>query len=470
MTNSSPLAALPRGPRESPVLQTAWWLMRPLAFLESCRRRFGDTFTVRFVGHRTPLVIISDPVAIRALYSELENRLTPGRMVALGPLLGSRSIVLQEGTEHLQRRRLMLPPFHGQRIRAYEDLVAEIADDELDRCPMGQPFALHPHLQHATLEVILKAVFGVSDPQRSARLRRLLPRLLDATSSGVPLRRLVRRARGAGTVHALRALRDEIDRELFAEISERRSDPAISDRQDILSRLIGAQFEDGSTMDDHELRDQLMTLLIAGHDTTATTLAWTFDLLLRNRAALARLIAEVDQGDDDTYLRAVIAESLRLRPVVPFSSRRIASELRADGFVLPPGTDVYPATWLTHTRPDLYPQPFAFRPERFLEKAPTTYGWIPFGGGVHRCLGAAFAEMEMRVVLRSVLRARTLTAASAHPERPVWRGATLSPQHGTRITMSPRSGPVPARRRPPLLEHNHPAPYTTDKDGRSCRA
>jgi len=163
MTDSSRLAALPRGPRESPVLQTAWWLMRPLAFLESCRRRFGDTFTVRFVGHRTPLVIISDPVAIRALYSERGNGLTPGRAVALGPLLGSRSILLQEGTEHLQRRRLMLPPFHGQRIRAYEDLVAEIADDVLDRCLVGQPFALYFHLSNAMLEVILKAVFGVSD-------------------------------------------------------------------------------------------------------------------------------------------------------------------------------------------------------------------------------------------------------------------------------------------------------------------
>jgi len=443
--------------------------MRPLAFLESCRRRFGDTFTVRFVGHRTPLVIISDPVAIRALYSERENRLTPGRAVALGPLLGSRSILLQEGTEHLQRRRLMLPPFHGQRMRAYEDLVAEIAENEFDRWPVGRPFALHPHLQHATLEVILKAVFGVSDPQRLARLRRLLPQLLDAASSGVQLRRLMRRARDAGPVPALRAFRDEIDRELFAEIFERRRDPAVSGRQDILSRLIGARFEDGSSMDDHELRDQLMTLLIAGQDTTATALAWTFDLLLRSPAALARLIAEVDQADDD-YLRAVIAESLRLRPVVPFSSRRIASDLHADGFVLPPGTDVYPATWLTHTRRDLYPQPFAFRPERFLEKAPTTYGWIPFGGGVHRCLGAAFAEMEMRVVLRSALRTRTLTAASVHPERPIWRGATVSPQQGTRITMSPRSEPLPARRHPPLLEHNHPASDPTHEDGRSCRA
>lgn len=416
--------------------------MRPIAFLESCRRRFGDTFSVRFVGMRTPLVMVSDPVAVRALYSERENGLPPGRAFALRPLVGGRSILLQEGAEHLQRRRLMLPAFHGERIRAYEDLVAEVAEvaeRELARCPLGRPFALHPHMQRATLEVILKAVFGVSDAQRLERLRRLVPQLLDATSTGMQLRMLTRRIRDAGPVPALRALTDEIDTELFAEIAERRRDRALSDRPDVLSLLIVARFEDGSAMDDRELRDQLMTLLVAGHETTATALAWTFDLLLRNPAALTRLNAEVDQGDGDEYLRAVISESLRIRPVVPLAGRRIASELRADGFVLAPGTDVTPAIWLTHTRPDLYPEPLAFRPERFLDKPPSTYGWIPFGGGVRRCLGAAFAEMEMRVVIRWVLRTRTLKAASAAAERPTRRNVTLSPRHGTQVIISPRS-------------------------------
>jgi cytochrome P450 family 135 len=254
------------------------------------------------------------------------------------------------------------------------------------------------------------------------------------------LRMLTRRIRDAGPVPAMRALIDEIDAELFAEISERRRDPAVSERRDILSLLILARFEDGSAMDDRELRDQLMTLLVAGHETTATALAWTFDLLLRNPAALARLNAEVDEDDGDEYLRAVISESLRIRPVVPLAGRRIASELRADGFVLAPGTDVTPAIWLTHTRPDLYPEPLAFRPEHFLDKPPSTYGWIPFGGGVRRCLGAAFAEMEMRVVIRCVLRTRTLKAASADAERPTRRNVTLSPRHGTQVIISPRSG------------------------------
>jgi cytochrome P450 len=294
-------------------------------------------------------------------------------------------------------------------------------------------------MQRATLEVILKAVFGVSDADRLERLRRLVPQLLDATSGGMQLRMLARRIRDAGPVPALEALIDPIDADLFAEISERRRDPTVTERRDILSLLILARFEDGSAMDDHELRDQLMTLLVAGHETTATALAWTFDLLLRNPAALTRLNAEVDEDDGDEYLRAVISESLRIRPVVPLAGRRIAAELRADGFVLAPGTDVTPAIWLTHTRPDLYPEPFAFRPERFLDKPPSTYGWIPFGGGVRRCLGAAFAEMEMRVVIQCVLRTRTLKAASANAERPTRRNVTLSPRHGTRVVISLRS-------------------------------
>lgn len=221
--------------------------------------------------------------------------------------------------------------------------------------------------------------------------------------------------------------------------SERRADPAVQDRQDILSMLTVARFEDGSAIDDHELRDQLVTLLLAGHETTATALARTVDLLLHQPAALQRLSAEVDAGVDDTYQRAVIQESLRLRPVVPLAGRRLACELCVDGLTLPAGTDVTPAIWLTHTRPDLYPEPFAFRPERFLDRPPTTYGWIPFGGGVRRCLGAAFAELEMRVVLSTMLRRRVMHAASPHAERATERNVTLSPRHGARVRISHRA-------------------------------
>jgi len=436
----SVVSSVPPGPTESPLLQTVWWLVRPIAFLESCRRRFGDSFSVTFLGFQTPLVMVSDPDAIRALYSGREHGLPPGRTFALRPVMGPRSLLLLEGAEHLARRRVMLPPFHGERMRAYENVVGEIAEGEVDRWPPGQPFALHPRMQAVTLEVILRAVFGVTDPERRERLRLLLPQLLARTSSPSMQFRvlLARRARRPGPLAKLHDLNREIDDLLLAEIAQRRADPALADREDILSMLTLARFDDGSEMRDRELRDQLVTLLLAGHETTATALAWTVDLLLRAPAALERLSAEVDAGADDAYLRAVIQESLRLRPVVPLAGRRLASELRVDGLALPAGTDVTPAIWLTHTRPDLYPDPYAFRPERFLDRPPTTYGWIPFGGGVRRCLGAAFAELEMRVVLTTILRQRVLHAGSANAERPTRRNVTLSPRHGTRIYASPR--------------------------------
>jgi cytochrome P450 len=231
----------------------------------------------------------------------------------------------------------------------------------------------------------------------------------------------------------LRELSAEIDDLLFAEIKERRADPELEQRADILSLLALAKFEDGAGMSDRELRDQLVTLLLAGHETTATALAWTADLLTRNPHALHTLTEEVDAGGGDTYLRAVISESLRLRPVVPLAGRRLTSELQVNGGTLPAGTDVTPAIWLTHTRADLYPEPYAFRPERFLDERPTTYGWVPFGGGVRRCLGAAFAEFEMRVVLTELLRRRTLHAVSAGAERVTRRNVTFSPLHGTRV-------------------------------------
>jgi len=421
------VSPLPPGPSEPPVVQTLRWLLRPISFLESCRRRFGDSFSVSFLGFQTPMVMLSDPEAIRALYSVPGHTLPPGRTVVLQPIMGSRSLLLLEGREHLARRKLMLPPFHGARMRAYEATVREVVAREVDSWPAGEPFALHPRMQAVTLEVILRAVFGVSDPAHRARLGERLGALLAGTASaslqfGVLLSR---RFGGPDPLAKLEALRQEIDGMLGAEIAARRADPG----EDILSLLVEARFEDGDPMDDAEIRDQLMTLLLAGHETTATGLAWTFDLLLRHPHVLDRLGA----GDDDAYLRAVVAESLRLRPVVPLAGRRLSEELRVNGHVLPPGTDVTPAIWLAHTRPDRYPEPYAFRPERFLEDAPATYAWIPFGGGVRRCLGAAFAEMEMRVALGEILRRRTLRPASGSAERVARRNVTFSPRGGTMV-------------------------------------
>jgi cytochrome P450 family 135 len=433
-------STLPAGSSEPPILQTLRWLLRPISFLESSRRRFGETFSVRFLGFQTPLVMLSDAEAIRALYANPAHGLPPGRTLALLPLLGSRSLLLLEGREHLARRRLMLPPFHGARMRAYESTVREVVARDVESWPEGEPFAIHASMQRVTLEVILRAVFGVTDRERRTRLADKLDRLLAQTASvGLQFAILTSRRFGARDPLAdLRELRREIDGLLDLEIAQRRADP----REDILSMLVAARFEGGEPMQDGEIRDQLMTLLVAGHETTATGLAWTFDLLVRHPAVLERLVAEADAGEQ-AYTRAVVSESLRLRPVVPLAGRRLASPLRVDGYELPAGTDVTPAIWLAHTRADRYPEPYAFRPERFLDGAPANSAWVPFGGGVRRCIGAAFAEMEMRVALGEILRRRTLRAASGKAEHVARRNVTFSPAGGTRVIALAR-GPVAA--------------------------
>jgi cytochrome P450 len=435
------VTALPPGPAGGPALQTVRWLVRPIAFLEACRRRHGDAFSVRFLGFQTPMVMISGPEAIRALYSESGHGLPPGRTLSLRPIMGPRSVLLLEGAEHLSRRRVMLPAFHGDRMRAYEATVREAAEREIARWPTDRPFAVHPSMQAVTLEVILRAVFGVADAQRRERLREQLVDLLGSTASaGLQFSVLLSRRLGTrDPLVRLQELMAQIDEILLVEIADRRAQAeGTAARDDICSLLVAARFEDGGRMEDREIRDQLLTLLLAGHETTATALAWTLDLLTRHPDVLARLRAELDTGDE-TYLRAVIAESLRLRPVIPLAGRRLASDLRADGLVLPAGTDVTPAIWLTHTRPEAYPEPYAFRPERFLGNAPSTYAWIPFGGGVRRCLGAAFAEMEMRVVLTEILRHRAPLPAARRAERVARRNVTFSPRHGTRIVAGLRT-------------------------------
>jgi cytochrome P450 family 135 len=430
---------LPPEARGTPLGQVLRWAFRPLAFMQECRERYGDSFSVRFPGFERPMVLISDPAAIKALYTERAHGLPAGRNIVLEPVLGSRSLLLQEGAEHLARRRLMLPPFHGERMRSYEETMREVVNAEVDSWPLNREFPIHSRMQAVTLEIILRAVFGVSEGPRLERLRGMLATVLQETAS--PRSQLIglatRRFGGGGPWAKFEGQLRAADDLLYAEIAEHRERPDLEERDDILSMLMLAKFEDGEAMTDTELRDQLMTLLLAGHETTATALAWTFDLLLRHQDALSRLRDELETGEED-YLRATISESLRLRPVVPLAGRRLAKELNADGLTLPAGTDVTPAIWLTHTRADVYPEPFAFKPERFLEDNPDTYAWIPFGGGVRRCLGASFAEFEMRVVLREVLTRCDLHKASPAPEKTGRRNITLSPKNGTRVIIAAR--------------------------------
>jgi cytochrome P450 family 135 len=447
------MTSYPPGPSSNSLVQTLRWTMRPIGFMEECRRKYGDNFSLMFLNFETPMVMVSDPEVIKAIYSERANGMPPGRVVVLEPVMGSRSILLLEGRDHLMRRKLMLPSFHGERMRSYEQVMREAITTEIDSWEPGTSFPIHSRMQSVTLEVILRAVFGVEEGARAARLREQLGTVLHMTAAptlqllGFATRRFKR-----GPWASFQRQLGEVDRELLAMIAERRADPALADREDILSMLLEAKFEpeDGETapqgMSDDEVRDQLMTLLLAGHETTATALAWTFDLLLRNPAAYERLRSEIRDGGDE-YLKATISEALRLRPVVPLAGRRLAADLTVDGLDLPAGTDVSPAIWLTHTRPDLYPEPYAFRPERFLEKSPETYGWIPFGGGVRRCLGAAFAEFEMRVVLEEVLGRCEFAPVAGRPQRVGRRNITLSPKQGTPVGLLSKQ---PTSRKPAL--------------------
>jgi cytochrome P450 family 135 len=435
-TTSQPASSAVPAFRAPMPLQTYRFVTDPVGFSEAGRRRFGDTFGARII-RSGDVVFVSDPESIKRLFgADKVNTIAPGRNLVLEPLLGKRSVLLLEGKEHLQRRKLMLPQFHGERMRAYEGMIETLAEREVSRWPLGERFAIHPSMQSITLEVILSAVFGVGEERRDDLRRRLVAILADTQSPAAigitlpVLRRLPHYKR-------IRALIAETDALLAAEIRERRADPELDKREDILSMLVAARYEDGEGMDDREIRDQLMTLLMAGHETTATSLAWALELLFRSPDAMERLRDEV-RGDETEFLDAVVEESMRLRPVVPFTGRLLKQPAELGGYSLPEGRVVFANIWLAHTREATFPEPYAFRPERYLEGATETYSWIPFGGGTRRCLGAAFALFEMKVALRTILRHAVLRPASDEPEAIVRRNVTLAPKHGTPAVLTER--------------------------------
>jgi cytochrome P450 len=393
------------------------------------RRRFGDTFGARLAGGDT--VFISDPDSVKRLFS------ATGRARAPGPPFGTSSLFVQQDDVHLRSRRLMLPPFHGERLRAHEQTIEAETRKAIEDWPLNTPFALLPYTRALTLEVILRAVFGIESAERMDVLRRDMGELLAIGTSRLMMALnlpIIRRLRRAGR---LEATLERVESLIATEVAERRRDPELERREDIFSMLVAARFDDGSGMDDEELHDQLFTLLVAGHETTATSLAWTFDLLLHNTATLARVIDELESNGHE-YLDAAINESLRLRPAVPTVDRVLVEPETLGGYRLEAGTTVNVASYLLHTRPDVYPEPYAFRPERFLDGAPETFAWTPFGGGVRRCIGAAFAQLEMRVAIETILRSVELRPASPELERPVRRSLFLAPANGTRVVVDRR--------------------------------
>ena len=437
---------LPPGPRLPALVQTALWFGRPIPFMDWCRRRYGDCVTLR-LGFGPAMVMVSDPALVDGiLAAPPEVAPTGPENAILEPLLGPRSVLMLDGPEHLRQRKLLLPFFHGERMRRHEATIASITEREVDGWPVGRTFELLPRMRAITFEVILRIVFGVEDPTRLDKLGTMLSRLLAMGSSWLVLPWVQHDLGPRSPWGRFIRLKAAIDGLLVNEISARRADPSLEEREDVLSQLLQARDEEGNQLTDEELRDQLMTLLVAGHETTATSLAWCLDLLL-HRPDLVVPTSESRQLTD-----AVIRETLRLRAPFRLVSRRLVAPLQVGAYRLPAGVAVGVNTYLTHRRTEVYPDPEAFRPERFLSAQdgpppaplapppPASGGgnaWVPFGGGVRRCLGASFATFEMSVVLRAILRRVRLRPVSPRPEAISLHAVILVPKLGARVVREP---------------------------------
>ena len=440
--------APPPSPRLPTLAQTLLLFRNPVGFLETCRRRFGPVFHVRLVGFPR-YVYVADPLLAREAYAadRTVGRAGDGRRDFLAPLVGEKSLLCMEDEEWLRHRKLLGPVFHRKHVDGYAAEIADIAGRHIEVWPLGRPFELRPRMQDITLEVILRLVFGIADADRLGHLRELLPRLLESTAG--PLLWLLppsvwsreenqrRLRRFPNPLRSFLDTRDRVDALLYDEIARRRGN-LDQTRGDVLSLLLLARDEEGRAMSDVELRDELITLLFAGHETTATALAWAFERLVRHPRALARVTEEVDTGDED-YLEAVLRETLRSRPVVLDTPRLLSGPLELGGYLIPAGWYVAPAIPSVQLDPTVHPNPGEFRPERFLENPPRE-GWIPFGGGKRHCVGSHLALLEMKVVIAGVVRRLRLEVAQPEPERQRVHHVTLVPSEGALVVATPRLG------------------------------
>jgi cytochrome P450 len=429
---------LPPGLRWPRLLQTLLWATQPGLMARYGAWRYGDTFTLRPFGIGD-VVVITSPETIREVFMGDRDVFHAGEANAvMGPITGLNSLLLLDGERHLRHRKMLTGPFHGEAVRNYREQVAEIAAQEVERWSVGSTFPIRPRMQAITLEVILRAVIGVSDERRLARLRDLLTRV---TGVGIvemwvmwayPEMARRRRFRALSTLRVL----PEIDRLLHEEIAAARAEHAR--RNDVLSQLIAARDENGDGLSDVELRDHLITLLVAGHETTTTALAWCFERLLRHPHVLQRLQDELAGGNEENYLEAVINETLRVRPVLDAVWRKLTEPAVVEGRLLPAGTLVMPSIFLVHDSSEAFDDPSSFRPERFLEGSAQPYTFIPFGGGPRRCIGASFAVMEMKAVISTVLATVQLRPATQRPERMKVHHITLVPAKGGQVTVEDR--------------------------------
>ncbi|MBE9106004.1 cytochrome P450 [Nostoc cf. edaphicum LEGE 07299] len=442
---------LPNGPQTHPWVQTYQWLTNPLEYMEACAKRYGDIFTLRIGPVFTPQVFFSNPQAIQQIFTTDSKQLDSGEQAGIkSPLLGRQSLLALEGKPHQRQRKLLTPSFHGERMLAYGQLTREITEQVISQWQVEESFSVLPSMQEISLEVILKAVFGLADGPRYEKLKEVLLKILNPQQPFVTAMMLVfpslQRDLGSWSPWGkFLNLRQQIDDLIYAEISDRKQQPDPS-RTDILSLMMAAHDEEGQPMTDVELRDELITLLAAGHETTATSLAWALYWIHHLPEVHAKLLQELDSLGENPdpnailrlpYLSAVCSETLRLYPVVILAlNRLVKSPLEIMGYELNPGTLVIPCIYLTHHREDLYPQSKQFKPERFLERQFSPSEYLPFGGGNRRCIGMAFALFEMKVALATVLSHWQMELADSKPVQPVRKGFLFSPGGGVQMVVT----------------------------------
>ncbi len=420
----------------SRAIQTAIWTRQAQWLLAQGRARFGPMFTLE-VAYEGTWVVVADPELIKQVFTGDPKVFHAGEgNDILRPLLGENSLLTLDEAPHMSQRKLLLPSLHGKRMAGYEETMREIAAREIESWPTGVPYRLRPRMQAMTLEIIIETVFGVHGGARLGELREALRDFLDMLTNPRMLAPIL--TLGPDRLRAYPPFRRRVDRVaklILGEIGDRRVAADLEERDDILSLMVGARHEDGSPMSDAEIHDELLTLLVAGHETTATALAWAVERLVRHPDKLARLREEVEAGEE-AYLTATIQETLRLRPVIVIVIRRLTEAIELGGYELPAGANVVPSIHLVHRDPTIYPEPDAFRPERFLETPPGTYTWIPFGGGVRRCIGAAFAQQEMAIVLRELVARRTIRPTDPAAERPFRRAITETPRRNAEVVLT----------------------------------
>jgi cytochrome P450 len=432
-----PAVPLPR------LIQVLRFNQRQIEFVFRARRELGEVFRMRGVVPGGP-VITSHPDHVRSLFTAkpAEAPSLTGES-PLRPIVGPNSTLTAVGERHMRQRKLLLPSFHGEAIAQYARMITEAAEREIDSWPVGAPFALAPRMQAITLDVIMAGIFGIEGRPAFGTpeygLRFATKNLVAAST--MPIAQLselmnIGSDEPVGLTKAGLAL---LDKPTYAVISARRRASDLDERRDILSLLLQARTEDGEALTDRELRDELLTLVLAGHETTANSLAWTWERLVRAPDAQERLVEAVRSDDDaEEVVEATITEGMRSRPVIPIIGRRVMVPWRLGEYAVPAETPVTMSILLIHHREDVYPDPFSFRPERWLGRKPGTYEWIPFGGGIRRCLGAALAMAEQRVVLTSMARRLDLEADDPAPEHAVHRNVTMIPARGARVVVTAR--------------------------------